>query len=228
MQTITDKRPAGTEFLLVIAGAAVGVGGVGAALALADIDSPLRAPFTLFFLLAAPASAIGATLRGLDPLVRPVLAVAGALALDLLVAQAMLALHLWSVRGGVVTVAALSLLILVPTLLVRRARRRRAGRGHLPAVAGGEPMGRTAAERESARRRLGLPSGMGCPPGWGHLPAVAGGEPKGRAAVERESARRPGGTSGRARSAVDRGFSAPEAIRASKKGTRGHRRIPPG
>lgn len=127
MQTITDKRPAGAAFPLVIAGAAAGAGGVGAALALADVDSPLRAPFTLFFLLAAPASAIGATLRGLDPLVRPVLAVAGALALDLLVAQAMLALHLWSVRGGVVTVAALSLLILVSTLTARHAERR--GRG---------------------------------------------------------------------------------------------------
>lgn len=98
----------------MIAGAAVGIAAIGAALALADVHSPLRAPFTLFFLLAAPALAIGSALRGLDAPIRPVLAVAGALALDLLVAQAMLALRLWSARGGVAAVGCLSLLILVP------------------------------------------------------------------------------------------------------------------
>ncbi|WP_051572880.1 hypothetical protein [Streptomyces sp. PRh5] len=109
----------------MITGAAVGLAGLGAALALAHVHSPLRAPFTLFFLLAAPALAIGSALRGLDTLTRPVLAVAGALALDLLVAQAMLALRMWSARGGVAAVGAVSLLILVPTLLSRLARRRR-------------------------------------------------------------------------------------------------------
>ncbi|MFI8987931.1 hypothetical protein ACIG63_23440 [Streptomyces antimycoticus] len=125
MHTITDKRPAGGDSLPVIAGAAVGLAAIGAALALADVHSPLRAPFTLFFLLAAPALAIGSALRGLDALIRPVLAVAGALALDLLVAQAMLALRLWSARGGVAAVGCLSLLILVPALLTRLTRRRR-------------------------------------------------------------------------------------------------------
>ncbi|MFE2447433.1 hypothetical protein ACPEIC_22510 [Stenotrophomonas sp. NPDC087984] len=125
MHTITDKRPAGGDWLPVIAGAAVGIAGIGAALALTDIHSPLRAPFTLFFLLAAPALAIGSALRGLDALLRPVLAVAGALALDLLVAQAMLALRLWSARGGVAAVGGLSLLILVPALVTRLTRRRR-------------------------------------------------------------------------------------------------------
>ncbi|MEE4594593.1 hypothetical protein V2J94_22355 [Streptomyces sp. DSM 41524] len=125
MHTITDNRPAGGDSLPVIVGAAVGIAGLGAALALADVHSPLRAPFTLFFLLAAPALAIGSALRGLDALTRPVLAVAGALALDLLVAEAMLALRMWSARGGVTAVGAVSLLILVPTLLSRLARRRR-------------------------------------------------------------------------------------------------------
>lgn len=131
MQTISDNRPADRsvvgELLPAIAGAAVGIGGVGAVLAFADLDSPLRAPFTLFFLIVAPASAIGSLLRGLDPLSRPVLAAAGAVALDLLVAEIMLALHVWSARCGVLTVGGLSLLILVPSqaLRARRLRRRR-------------------------------------------------------------------------------------------------------
>ncbi|WP_431773510.1 hypothetical protein [Streptomyces cucumeris] len=122
MQTITGKRPVGAEYLPVIAGVVVGIGGVGAALALADVDSPLRAPFTLFFLVVAPAMAVGGALRGLDTVARCVLAVTGALALDLLVAQTMLALHLWSVRGGVLAVGCLSLLILTGTRVARRPR----------------------------------------------------------------------------------------------------------
>ncbi|MET8677453.1 hypothetical protein ABZW18_07655 [Streptomyces sp. NPDC004647] len=106
-----------------MAGAAVGIGGVGAVLALADVASPLRAPCTLFFLIAAPACAVAASLRGLDPLTRGVVAVAGAAAVDLLTAQAMLALHIWSIRGGITAVAGLSLLLLLPAL-VRRPRGR--------------------------------------------------------------------------------------------------------
>ncbi|UKY49262.1 hypothetical protein [Streptomyces inhibens] len=119
-----DERPASATTSLV-AGVAVGIGAMGAVLALADIGSPLRAPFTLFFLLMAPATAIATALGRMDPLGRAVAAGAGALAVDLLVAQAMLALHLWSVRGGVVAVAALS-----GAVLLGSALRRRAGRAH--------------------------------------------------------------------------------------------------
>lgn len=124
---IADQRSAHPELLPVAAGAAVGIAVTGAALTLADFDSPLRAPFTLFFLVAAPAAALGSALRGLDAAARAVLGVAGALALDLLVAQTMLALHIWSVRGGVSAVGLLSLLVLIPHLLVqaRRPDRRR-------------------------------------------------------------------------------------------------------
>ncbi|ADI11471.1 hypothetical protein SBI_08353 [Streptomyces bingchenggensis BCW-1] len=106
---------------------AVGIGGVGATLTLAGIDSPLRAPFTLFFLITAPASALGGALRGLDRAARAVLAGVGALALDLLVAQAMLTWHMWSVRGGVPAVGAVSLVLFlsVRLLSVRQARARR-------------------------------------------------------------------------------------------------------
>lgn len=104
------------------------VAGVGAVLALIDSASPLRGPFALFFLLAAPGAAIAAALGGLDPLGRILASLAGAVALDMLVAQAMLALHRWSVPGGIAAVAALSSLILLLTLVgqlrARTTRRR--------------------------------------------------------------------------------------------------------
>lgn len=105
------RRPPAADSLPVVAGAAAAIAGVGGALALADIGSPLRAPFTLFFLIVAPACAVGAALRSLDPLSRAVIATGGAIAVDLLIAQTMLALHTWTVRGGVAAVAALSLLL---------------------------------------------------------------------------------------------------------------------
>ncbi|MFF1378152.1 hypothetical protein [Streptomyces sp. NPDC058308] len=115
------------DLLPLLSGAAVAVGAVGAMLALVDLGSPLRAPFTLFFLLAAPGAAIAAALRTLTPLGRAVAAASGAVAVVLLVAQGMLALHVWSVRGGVAAVAAVSALILLPTA-IRRPRRRPARR----------------------------------------------------------------------------------------------------
>ncbi|WP_322725317.1 hypothetical protein [Streptomyces spongiae] len=102
---------------------AVVVATTGAVLALADADSPVRGPFTLFFLLAAPGTAIGATLRGLEPFGRAVASIAGAVALNLLVAQGMLATHSWSVRGGIVAMTAISSLVLL-LVLVRRPRGR--------------------------------------------------------------------------------------------------------
>ncbi|MEC4018540.1 hypothetical protein [Streptomyces sp. H27-D2] len=123
MQTIAGKRPTTGDSFPLLAGAAVGVAGVGLALALADVSSQLRAPFTLFFLIAAPAAAVGAALRGLDPMSRVVVAAAAATGIDLLVAQLMLALHIWSVRGGVLAVAVLSAVCFLPATV----RRRRAG-----------------------------------------------------------------------------------------------------
>ncbi|MER7794033.1 hypothetical protein [Streptomyces sp. NPDC097640] len=125
MQTISDKSPAGARFPPVLMGVAVGAGGVGAALTLAGVEAPPRAPLTLFFLVMAPASALAHALRGLDGAARAVLAGAGALALDLLVAQTMLALHLWSVRGGVSAVGAASLLLFLSARPAHARRRRR-------------------------------------------------------------------------------------------------------
>ncbi|WP_247196204.1 hypothetical protein [Streptomyces sp. GESEQ-35] len=111
----------------LLAGAATAVGGTGAILALAGSGSPLRGPLTLFFLLAAPAAAIAAALHGLSPLGRILVAVAGAVVVNMLVAQAMLALHRWSIGGGIAAVTAISALTLL-LVLVRRLRGRTARR----------------------------------------------------------------------------------------------------
>ncbi|GGV48097.1 hypothetical protein GCM10010277_41120 [Streptomyces longisporoflavus] len=136
MQTIRIKAPSSDtgrgsggpsirheDALPLLAGTAVTVGAVGLVLALTDIETPLRAPFTLFFLLAAPATAIAAALRGLEPWGRILASVSGAVAVNLLVAQAMLALHVWSVRGGVAAITVIGTLIHL-LVLVRRLRRR--------------------------------------------------------------------------------------------------------
>ncbi|KOV69011.1 hypothetical protein ADL00_12035 [Streptomyces sp. AS58] len=108
---------------LVLAGAATAVGGIGALLALTESGAPLRAPFTLFFLLVAPAVAIAAALDGLDPLSRALVSLSGAIVVDMLVAQGLLALHLWSVRGGIAAVTAVSALTLLLVLVRRRGGR---------------------------------------------------------------------------------------------------------
>jgi uncharacterized membrane protein len=111
----------------LLAGAATAVGLFGAVLALAGSHSPLRAPFTLFFLLAAPSVALLAALRGLDPFARLLVSVTGAIAVDMLVAQGMLAVHRWSVTGGIVAVTVLSCLLLL-LVSVRRPGGRTARR----------------------------------------------------------------------------------------------------
>jgi uncharacterized membrane protein len=126
MQTIRIRTSSG-DLSPLLAGAATAVAGCGALLALVDSDSPLRGPFTLFFLLAAPTAAIAAALRGLEPFGRLIAAVAGSVVVNMLVAQGMLATHRWSVRGGIVVVTAISALVLV-LVLVRRSRGRAATR----------------------------------------------------------------------------------------------------
>ncbi|MFI6662418.1 hypothetical protein ACIBL8_43720 [Streptomyces sp. NPDC050523] len=133
MQTIRIKRAPtagaerertgpGRDLSPLLAGAATAVGGCGALLALAGSDSPLRGPFTLFFLLAAPTTAIGAALRGLEPLGRAIGAIAGAIVLDMLVAQGMLAVHRWSVNGGIIAVTVISFCLLMGCVTVKPSK----------------------------------------------------------------------------------------------------------
>ena len=91
-------------------------------LALTGDGSPLRGPFTLFFLLAAPAAAVAALLRGLDPFGRALASLAAAVVTNMLVAQGMLAVHRWSVRGGVVAVTVFSSAVFA-AVLVHRTRK---------------------------------------------------------------------------------------------------------
>jgi hypothetical protein len=116
----TSPSTSGRDLTPLLAGAATAVGGFGALLALTGSHSPLRAPLTLFFLLAAPAAGIAAALRGFDPLARALVSLAGSVVLNMLVAQGMLATHRWSARGGVLAMAAISVLILLLVLLRRR------------------------------------------------------------------------------------------------------------
>ncbi|GGO57723.1 MULTISPECIES: hypothetical protein [Streptomyces] len=121
-----DRAPrafAPADLTPLLAGVGVAAGCVGAAFALLDLTSPLRAPFVLFFLLAAPGFALSHWLRGLDGWSRAVACASGALVLDLLVAQAMLALHVWSIRGGVAAIAGVSALVFL-SALARRLRHR--------------------------------------------------------------------------------------------------------
>ena len=84
MQTIKDMPSAVRKNLLpVLAGAASAVSGVGVALALAGVQSPLRAPFILFFLFAGPACGLAAALPRLDPAARAAVAAGGAVVIDL-------------------------------------------------------------------------------------------------------------------------------------------------
>lgn len=128
MQTLRVKSSLSGSGGPLLAGVAAAVAGVGALLAFADADSVLRGPFTLFFLLVAPGAAIGAVLRGLEPFGRVVTSLAGAIAVNLLVAQGMIATHSWSVTGGITAVTVISSLVLLPSLVRRpgaRTERRR-------------------------------------------------------------------------------------------------------
>ncbi|MFD3438792.1 hypothetical protein ACFWU3_14965 [Streptomyces sp. NPDC058685] len=112
MQTIKNKPPrTGSDLLPVLAGAAFAVSGVGVALALADVRSPLRAPFVLFFLFAGPACGLFAALSGFEPAVRAAIAAAGAVGIGLLAALPASSPHILDAGGGVVAVAAITALL---------------------------------------------------------------------------------------------------------------------
>ncbi|WP_189390050.1 hypothetical protein [Streptomyces sp. SDr-06] len=114
MQTISDRSTGGmsaTDLLSVTAGAALAASAAGAVLAFADLDSPLRAPLTLLYLVAAPAEAALFTLRRLEPLARMMASISGAVLINLLTAESMAGLHLWSTRNGIAAVGVISLLL---------------------------------------------------------------------------------------------------------------------
>ncbi|MEU6539878.1 hypothetical protein [Streptomyces sp. NPDC047000] len=122
MRTTGISTASPRDLAPLLAGAATGIAGAGAVLALTGDGSPLRGPCTLFFLTAAPAAAVAALLRGLDPFARALVSLAAAVVVDMLVAQGMLAVHRWSVRGGVVAVTVFSSAVFA-AVFVHRMRR---------------------------------------------------------------------------------------------------------
>jgi len=89
---------------------AVVAGSVTAILAVANVDTPVRAPLVVIFLLAAPAAAIAGLLDRFDPLARLVMAGAAAVVINFLVAEIMLAAGLWSVRASVIVIIVITMI----------------------------------------------------------------------------------------------------------------------
>lgn len=124
----SPDKPFGTDVRrpAVAVGVLVAAGGVGAALTLAGVRSPVTGPLTLLFLLLAPAAGTALLLRSMDAPARAVVAGAAALVADTAVAETMLVTSHWSPRGGVAAVAVISAVLAVPAA-ARRLRGRATG-----------------------------------------------------------------------------------------------------
>jgi hypothetical protein len=131
-QSVRNKsQTAWVDLLPVLAGIAVAVSAVGIALALADVRSPLRAPFILFFLFAGPAGGLAAALSRyrnrnhernrsegfqLDSAAHATAAVTGALLIDLAVAQAVSDGGFLTINGGIAAVTVITALLFLSRL----------------------------------------------------------------------------------------------------------------
>jgi hypothetical protein len=82
----------------------IAAGSVGAVLALAEVDTPLRGPLVLLSLAGAPAAVVASWLTSLDIFARAIVACAAAIVLNALVAEIMLALGIWSPGTGLIAV----------------------------------------------------------------------------------------------------------------------------
>ncbi|MBD0744327.1 hypothetical protein BG418_22500 [Streptomyces sp. CBMA152] len=104
-----------------MSGAALTVSVVGAAIAWIPLDSPLRAPLALFFLIAAPAEALAFALRRLEPLTRAVASFSGTVLINLVIAETMAIIEVRSVRGEIMAVAVISFLLFLTGTGVKRS-----------------------------------------------------------------------------------------------------------
>lgn len=93
---------------------------VGAILAVADIETPVRLILTPLFLLMVPGAAVAGLLRDRDPLTALTVGAAASLAINVLLVMAMLSFDVWSPRAGVATIGVLGFFLLVIRLLYRR------------------------------------------------------------------------------------------------------------
>ena len=107
-----------------LACAAIGAGLCGAGLALAGASSPLRSPLVLLFLVTAPLLGVAGLLRGVDLFARIFAAAAAMVVINVGVPETMLAAGLWSPRGGLVAIMAISAVLgLVQLPAARRLER---------------------------------------------------------------------------------------------------------
>ncbi len=91
----------------------------GAVLAIADIQTPVRPILIALFLLVVPGAAVAGLLRDRDHLTALTVGAAASLAINVLLAEAMLLFDAWSPRAGVVTIGVLGFFMLVIRLLYR-------------------------------------------------------------------------------------------------------------
>ena len=113
-----------------LAGGVIAAATAGGILALADVQTPLRAPLVLIFLAAVPALAVASLLDGVGAYGRLVVAGSAAIVVDIVVAEAMVLSGTWSPRTGLVAVAVVSAMIAACRPLVARSTRRRTARNN--------------------------------------------------------------------------------------------------
>lgn len=101
-------------------GAALAAGVAGAVIAIAGFHTPARVPLVLIFFAAIPALAVTSLIGGLDRLATVVIVGISTVVVDFGVAEAMIISGVWSLRGGVVAVAAVSALIAAAGLAASR------------------------------------------------------------------------------------------------------------
>jgi hypothetical protein len=113
MRTIRRAVPLAPPLVLALACAA------GAVIALADLDTPLRLVLTPLFLLVVPGVAVVGLLSDRDILVALSVGTGASLAINVLLAEAMLLFDAWSPRAAVATVAVLAGFLYVLRALYR-------------------------------------------------------------------------------------------------------------
>jgi hypothetical protein len=101
-------------------GLVLAAGAVGAAIAMASIDIPVRVPLVLLFLAGVPALAVSTLLGRLDRLAKVVVAGASVIVIDFAVAETMIVAGYWSPAAGVAAVALVSALIAAVGLMAGR------------------------------------------------------------------------------------------------------------
>jgi hypothetical protein len=115
-------KPAQRLSVGAITAVAIVAGSVGAIMAIANIDSPVRAPLVLIFLLVAPAAAVAGLLYRFGRLARLIIAGTAAIVINFLVAEIMLAAGLWSPRGSVIVVTVITVVCALAQVAGVRAR----------------------------------------------------------------------------------------------------------